>query len=484
VLAYRTLLVGDRLLMIWDDTRFLIGATSVPKATPYLRALNLSTGLLEAELALPNFGPVGSVETSVYASAQAAVGTAEHVHLLLLTREFSTQANAWRLLSSHDGGRTFPYTLDLDLSSSTSTLADLAVEGNNVHVLLREKHFRSLDGGQSLDPTAAPTIAIPADGGTTDLQLSRAGGALTAAWARTPSGSLGQPFKRLEAVVSGDGGTTFGALETIVVGPSPFDILVLHDALTIPDAASRVVTWNSINQDFPQGRVFSACKVGSSAWNITEISTGTPFGPQWVGLVGDPINRSRLMAIWSSIDPFVSSFSRSYVSISRDGGQTWSNSELVGPFGTVARAAAFEPSYQNGAWILQTGNQWLAGGARAQTLNPSGFVAGATQFGAEFRGFDDGSSLAWVLAGLSTSPLPLADGRLLGLGADALLLETLNLALAGTLAAPLNGSGNGQIAPLPLSLPPGLSLKLVGVGINTQTFAVGDLSDVIQVTAN
>lgn len=482
VLSYRTLLVGDRLLMIWDDTRLLIGATSGPKTTPYLRALNTSTGLLEAELALPNFGLVGGVETRVYASEQAAVGMAEHVHLLLLTREVSTQANAWRLLSSHDGGRTFPYTLDLDLDSPTSTLADLAVEGNSVHVLLREKHFRSLDGGQSLDSSAASTIAMPAGSGTTDLELSRAGGALTAGWVRIPSSS-GDPLKQLEAVVSEDGGTTFSALETVAVGSSSLDLLILDDALTVPDASTRVVTWHSVNQNFPQGQIFSACKLGAGPWNISEISSASILGPEWVDLVGDPNERSRLLAVWSAKD-FIPAFGRSFVRISRDGGQTWSAAQQLGPMGTLARSAAFERRYQNGAWILQTGTQWLAGGARAQTLNPSGFVAGPTQFGAEFRGFDDGSNLGWVLAGLSTSPLPLADGRLLGLGADALLLETLNLALAGTLAAPLDGNGNGQIAPLPLALPPGLSLNLVGVGINTQTFAVGDLSDVIQVTAN
>lgn len=482
----RLLLAGDQLLVQWDDTRFHPGAGfGQPQSSPFLRRFDFANAQLGPELALPTFGLLGQVETRVREAVSAQVGGQSHVHLLLRTQRFFAPVGyEWRLLSSHDGGQSFPFVLDLALDTVLDLPTDLSVEGPNVHVLLREKHFRSLDGGQSLDPTADRILPIPPSGLASSVALHRAGGGLIAAWVRSELTPGGQKSNFVEASVSTDGGTLFGPLEVISSAFSSLESWVLHEAFHMQAAGTFVVAWRTVNQGFPQGFVRSASRAAALPWTTTDLTPTPIFGPQWVGLVADPLQRSRLVAVWSSVDLVLPILNLSVVRLSLDGGRSWGPSQAATTPGSLARHVGFEPGYQNAILITQGSGPWQAGGGRPQRILPSGFVAGPTQIGAQFRAFDDGSPQAWLLAALSTAPLPVPDGRLLGLGVDALLLESLNLALTGPLAAALDASGNGQLAALTLGLPAGLSLSLVGLSLDPQNFTIGDLSDVVSVTAN
>jgi hypothetical protein len=147
---------------------------------------------------------------------------------------------------------------------------------------------------------------------------------------------------------------------------------------------------------------------------------------------------------------------------------------------------AFNDRYQNliASWSSNLDPKPLfIGGFRPQTLTPSGFVPGATQVGAAFERFDDGSPLAFFL--VSTAPgdllLPFGDLRNTGLGLSPLFLSGVNLALTGPLAAALDAAGGGALAPLQAILPTPLTLYALGLSFDPVTLAFGDLSDVVRI---
>ncbi len=495
VKRFQLALAGDFLLVQWDDNRFHpIPSVSAPQSTPFLRRLDLTTGQVGPELALPTFGSPGNTETRVHAWATAEVGGAQHVHLLLSTLRFNPARLEWRMLSSHDGGESFPFLLELELNDILLAFrAALSVEGPAVHVVLVRNdaqqaqgslaHFRSVDGGVSLDPTAASPLSATTTSFYGAPAIHRAGGALTVAWTRSWVDPVTfQNQFRVEAISSGDGGDNFGATETLA-SASSFNQLIVDEVLELPASDTRVVAWRRNNVDANQTNFFVSCQPGQGAWSSTQLTGSAPLFTQasWAGFAGDPEGRSRLLAVWSTQDLFFPSFSASSLRLSRDGGLTWSAQQAAAPMGEVVHHATFDPTYQNGVWLTRTATEWLAGGGRAQALQPSGFVAGPTQIGAQFQGFDGGSPLAWMLVSTSPGALHLPDGRNLGLSMDPLLMLSLNLAIGGAFAAPLNTTGQGQLAPLPVDLPPGASLHLVGLSFDPITFAPLDLSDVVRV---
>ena len=110
-------------------------------------------------------------------------------------------------------------------------------------------------------------------------------------------------------------------------------------------------------------------------------------------------------------------------------------------------------------------------------------TGGSTTLSVDLEAFDGGADLGWVLFSDSAAGLPLGDGRDLGLGVSALLVDSLGLAAGGLFATPLSPLGVGTTGSLPVpapGIPPGLTLFAVGVGIDLQTATVVDVSDVVR----
>lgn len=487
VLSHRLLLAGNKLLVLWNDNRILPGSgLSTTPGALFVRSLDLKTQQLGPELSLKPSGVAGLSVSWVKGAESVSVGAAQHVHLLLGTWNLGNSSLRWRLLSSHDGGQTFPFDLTLLESTLASiesgkTRADLAVEGSNVHAVIETAHFRSVDGGQSLDGSALAVLPIPSPVALTSLELKRAGGEVLVAWARSWSPQIGQYFDRIEMLRSLDGGTSFGNPMTVASLDSQFTTVQVQDVCIVPESNTRIVAWATGNVDFDTGVMTSATQNGLGAWSFNDHGAGS--GARWIGLYGDPSDRSRVLSLTATFDAFFFPFfCGSFVRLSRDGGMSWTPLQQAAPQGEFVGHGGFESKYQNAVWVIQDNLQWKAGGARAQTLNPTGFVGGSTQIGAGFDGFDDGSPQAWMVAALGTGSLPLPDGRQLDLAADALFFDTLSLALNGVFSAPLNSQGDGQLSPLAVNLPPGVQFTLVGVAINPATFALGDISDPVTVT--
>ena len=485
LLNYHSTLVGDRLVVCWNDNRNHIGASSgTPQWGAFVRSVSLPDGQVAPDLPLPSFGSPTQTETRVQAVASALVDGQRHVHLVMSARTWQPDDYELRLVSSHDGGTTFPHVLPLELDSSSSAPIAIAAGGPVVHVALGTRHFRSLDGGLTLDPSAAPFLSGAGDGSFTGIQLHRSADKLAAAWVRSelpPGSSVVTYF--LEATVSDDGGTTFAPAAVLSTESGGIAFLQVQQVLAMPAADTAVVGWTRDLLGFPQGRVYASVKDGPSGWSTSDLVDNNVNDLRWVGLGGDPESRERLVVSWASAGQFFPLFGASFVRVSRDGGRTFEPTQAATNDGSIALGIGYSSTYQNVAIVSHDGAGWLAGGGRLQSLQPTGFVAGPTQLGAQFEGFDDGSQTAWMLAALGPGHLPWVDGRNLSLSIDFLLADSIGLAASGVFAAPLGATGSGQLTPIALSIPFGVSVSFVGLSIDLSTFEVRDVSDVVSVTA-
>lgn len=486
LLNYHSTLVGDRLVVCWNDNRNHIGAfNGTPQWGAFVRTVSVPDGAGGADLPLPAFGFPVQTETRVQAIASALVDGQRHVHLVMSAQTWLPPARyELRLVSSHDGGASFPHILELDLDSTQFTPLALAAEGPAVHVAIGPRHFRSLDGGVTLDPSAAPLLPAAGGGSFGGVRLHRSGGKVTAAWVRSelPPGATSET-RRLDATVSDDGGTTFAPAVVLATENGSIATLQLRQVLAMPAADTAVVGWTRDLLGFPQGRVYASVKDGPSGWSTSELVDNNVNDLRWVGLAGDPDSRERIVVSWASAGQFFPLFSASFVRVSRDGGRTFEPTQAATNDGSIALGIGYSSTYQNAAIVSHDGAGWLAGGGRLQSLEPTGFVAGPTQLGAQFEGFDDGSQTAWMLAALGPGHLPWVDGRNLGLSIDFLLADSIGLAASGVFAAPLGATGSGQLNPIALSIPFGVSVSFVGLSIDLLTFEVRDISDVVSVTA-
>ena len=485
LLNYHSTLVGDRLVVCWNDNRNHIGAfNGTPQWGAFVRGVSVPDGQVGPDLPLPAFGVPVQTETRVQAVTSALVDGQRHVHLVMSARTWQPANYELRLVSSHDGGATFPHVLALELNSSSSASIAITAEGPVVHVALGSRHFRSLDGGLTLDPSAAPLFPAAGSGSVTGIQLHRSADKLTAAWVRIelPPGSSTSTYA-LEATVSNDGGTSFAPAAVLSTEGGGIAFLQVQQVLAMPAADTAVVGWTRNLLGFPQGQVYASVKDGQAGWTTNDLAGNIVNDLRWVGLAGDPEGRERLVASWARTNQFFPSFSASFVRVSRDGGRTFGPTEAATTDGSIALQIGYSSTYQNAAVLSHDGASWLAGGARLQGVTPTGFVAGPTQLGAQFEGFDDGSQTAWLLAALGPGHLPWVDGRILGLSTDFLLSDAIGLAASGVFAAPLDGAGSGQINPIALSIPFGVSASFVGISIDLATFEVRDISDVVSRTA-
>ena len=220
---------------------------------------------------------------------------------------------------------------------------------------------------------------------------------------------------------------------------------------------------------------------GGATWDLgQEIAAGDNRQPR---LAASGPQRDRVVATWiQGIGPQ----RRVTAAVSADGGLTFGPAVPVSDPGASALDLAWNDLYQNAivTWADFYGTKpTYAGGLRPQAITPTGFAPGPTQLGADFEAFDDGSGLAFLLFSTAPGsfPLPLGDGRDLGLEPSQLFLDTLPLALGGTLAAALAPDGSGSLTPIPATLPSPLTVYAAGLALDLGTLSFGDISDVVRI---
>lgn len=488
---------GESALVAWIDRRHGVFPQSLV-STPFLRAYEAATGTLSAEVELAAGLPVNKASSGTPIIAAERVGAISRVHVLVPQAIFAAPPVLFggppaletilRLYTSNDGGHTFPIVSEVAHLASGVYVSQLQleVEQDDVHVLWTDNRLgpvyyqlfyqRSSDGGQSFDfpvehqltsqgaiqrfdaDAFRSTIAI----GLHDLSFDPSTG-----WV---------DWGRIETRVSVDRGSSFSPQAALPDANSP-TAAFLDPTVAISRADFAIsVAWPR-KEPAPAWSIDRSRSLdGGAHWSAEPLLT--PSLGTSATLLADPTDRSRMLLRCDKPDG-------AHVAFSLDSGASWAPSV---PCGSSNGGSCWNSSYQNfvAAWVSGPPNDkvlWV-GGTRPQTITPIGFQAGPASPQIACERFDDGNSVAFVLASLAPGSfvLPFGDGRELGLAPDALFTATANLALAGVLAVPLDAQGAGTSAALagPV-LPAGLQLSLVGVTFELATLSFGDISDVVSV---
>jgi len=485
-------IVGDNVYTLWaDDRNYQAPLWPLVATTLFVREFDSKTGIGGPEIEVPTGIAPAHVSSSGYDFVALDVGGATHLHIASLQRELDPVTGLIQqqvvLYSSHDGGTTWQVPLAITPAGSTS-YKDVRVlaDGNQVHVLYTDNTFfakpqlydqRSLDGGLTTDfvvPTAVPG-ANQAWNFDADLDASL----------------LAIVFESFEAdfafssavfVSSRDGGITyensggFGAAGVFV--DQSYDPRVSISEGT--QAVSAVAGGFDL-----MGNAF--------VLGLHTADGGQSFGPgnlivqgavQQADVATSGPGRDRVAVTWAET---VGGTSIIRAATSFDRGATFEAPFDLTQVATGYHMLAFNALHQNvlvSFGTLSGVKPQFVGGYRPQSITVSGLAAGSTSIAASFEHFDGGADLAWLLLSTDTAsqPLPLGDGRELGIGLTPLYSSLLPLALGGLMAAPLAADGSGTMAPLPIAapgIPPGLQVFAVGLSFDFATASFVDISDVV-----
>jgi len=204
-------------------------------------------------------------------------------------------------------------------------------------------------------------------------------------------------------------------------------------------------------------------------------------------IVASGAGRDRVVVTCRPAWEFGTPFGPILAAVSHDRGKSFGPGLLVMDQGnSYLTSLAWNDRYQNALVGYGDFKTQVVGGFRPQAITPLGFQGGSTSLRADFNGFDGGADLAWLLLSTDTSslPLPLGDGRELGIGITPLFLSTLPLAFGGLFATTLTPSGSGstvQISVASPGVPIGLKLHLVGLSWDANTATFVDISDVVTI---
>jgi hypothetical protein len=479
--------VEERAFVSWSDDRY--GAF-----TPFLRVYDAATDALGPEVQVPTGQPADVTSVNRVSLDAERVGAEVHVHLAfdaVIQPPGGPPSFQLGLATSIDGGASFLPPLVLPLPAPPPSPYSpypllVQAEAGVVHVMWLDQrkgmqtaqqqvfYQRSSDGGLTFD--------FPADRQLTDVPYVLSFGfdarGSTLAFAVDQAFSSdhypGFDINDVSAGVSIDGGTTFGPVQSVPL-PIPFTLNGFTPAVAVGAGGEVLLAWE---EGFSPSIFLSRTGDGGATWS-SEVEIAA-FPAETPALVAAGPKRERAVLAWRGVGGMPNA------RLSSDGGATWGPAvELGGPMDTSWPQLAFNDRYQNliAGWLGEhSPSPFFAGGFRPQTLTPSGFTAGATQVGAAFERFDDGSPLAFFL--VSTAPgdllLPFGDLRNTGLAPTPLLLTSVSLA-AGPFAAGLDPAGSGALAPIPATLPAPLTLHAVGVSFDPLTLGFGDLSDVVRI---
>lgn len=458
-----------------------------------LRVFDPVGGALGADVPIPTGSPPERTNAGFHALAIHRVGDEVRLHVAMwitvaeLDGSFTSRLI---LVTSRDGGQSFEPPLTITPVPGSVDL-DLEVDGDVVNVLWiggslwQESvfHQRSIDGGLTLEFPMEHALA----GGEflNDLVADQVGQTLAVAWLRS---SKLDPTQRLWSLVSSDGGASFGP--TASHSPS-FEVGESDPiALARPTPGEALLAWSGCKAEdvdplfgCQDELLLRHTADGGATWGpITSLSNGPGRFPS---LVASDAPRNRVVAHWIENSTF--GVAPLAAAVSLDGGVSWGAPVSLSTANDVrSQRAAYNDRYQNvvTGWATGTALETtglFVGGFRPQFLTPTGFAPGPATVGAEFSGFDDGSSLAWMLLSTSPGSLLLPDGRGLGLARSPLLLDSLVFAGAGLFATPLDSTGGGALLPLAGTLPAGTSLYAVGLAFEPSTFTFGDASDVVRI---
>ena len=489
--------VDSTIYVLWSDQRFGGSETMILNTSSDAGATWDGEQLPDQGL----FVGAGSVSDAKLVVLNGG-GTGDRLSILFKFDPGSSIEDLYYLRSS-DGGVTFQAPVYLpgvatDVDELGLVAAGLDLEGA-VYVAWEDDrtgidnvYFRqSQDGGETwsseIQVSTSSPISFDAEG---SVAVDGMNGTIVVSWVSrdltgaTPDG--------LRAAISHDGGLTFGT--DFLIGSYPGGTNVRDGHVVMNALGTLIASW--IDDRSGSDELYAS------------ISTdgGLTFGPDAVTLTSAPYGGIWNGGWWGSTCLMVDGFKeRSYdcdihigwivnwftavglTSGTPDGPPIILNDSLVEGRG----AATFNPLYGNIIVIWPTGvvggPGLSAAGYRPQTIEPEGFGFGqpsSFSFSSFLPDPVTGSAalgFAVAAAGTGSLPLPLGDGRDLGIAFDVLTQTTL--VNPGLFTTPLLPDGTGSTAPFPSTLPPGYTFQVVGLSLFLTTGTFGQISDVTQVVA-
>ncbi|MEM7309850.1 MAG: sialidase family protein [Planctomycetota bacterium] len=489
-----TFLSGTNVYVVWRDARNGTGDEDIY----FSRSLDLGA-TWQPDVQVPKgFASGGGFQVDDWTMSFSPDPGGDHIYILMRIDPADTdgEEEIW-LSASHDGGATFGAAVPVSTAHGlmrASALVDvdgfsMDSEGLTVHCVWADNrngssarddtwYRRSTDGGV----TWGPEVQVDASGAlngdvANNPNVSAEGSTVAVVWGEE---LIDVANEEVHVAVSTDGGVSF-ANDTMV---STFDPLVADaDAFGVLVCGGNVVAFWDDNRTGGDGVYSSFSGDGGATWSPNVLLTSAA-GTASVGFPKFATDGGSTIYVTGEIEPGAHTESN----YSLDCGATW---EVAGGF-TVSDTTgdsdftrvAYNKGYNNALIVWASddlgNNNVYAGGYRLQTLVPKNWFSGFPTFVSfDIERFETSTPVAWVLASFSPGFLFLpGDGRNVGLTPDPLLTGAIPLAGAGLLSTAIAPDGSGSTPGIPVTLPPGINLFFVGVGVDPVTTTFGSITDV------
>ena len=427
----------------------------------------------------------------------------DHVYVLRLDTDASFGVVPPRVVASHDGGATFGAAVPITTLPATgfsSKDPNIWADGFEVHVVWAEDtnnpdafevyYQRSTDGGLTwLDFDVLLSRGIDQLPDLPEVRFAARGDTFLVSYVATSTvtGSDELRFNR-----SFDRGVNWLGSGIVASPVSGTDIR--GPGLHVTRSGTFVAAWEDDSSGIPEVYTSFLTSTGSSFSGPDSIWSDSGLGGASAQFASpdDPGKADTLLLAFDAGGGITSGTGGTAPAfLSFDGGETFSEPvdlENAGDADPDYVELAYDETYDNYLAVWRAEGLGVeavrTGGLRPQTLDAVGVVSGGSgQF--DFSGFDPGgggAKFVWALAADAPGnfPLPLGDGRDLGLQFDTTLQATLS---APTLfSALLDANGEGSTPPIGIAAPPGTQFYTAAVAIQLGPVALAEVTDVVPIT--
>ena len=429
--------------------------------------------------------------------------TGDHIYILRLDSSLQFFPLEPRVVASHNGGLTFGNAIPVTntpLSGFTPRDIGLVADGLNVHVIWADDpnnpdsyelyYQRSVDGGLNwLDFDVLISRGFDQLSQESEARFAGSGDRLLATYVATSTVTGGDELRFSYSLDAGVTWVKGAAVSTATMGMD-----VKGPAPHIARNGNFIVAWEDDRSGSPEvfTSTFSTTSNGFSApfslWNSSGLG-GAEVRIESPTVAGEP--DTVLIAFDGGSAVFSGSGGLVPAALSHDGGLTFGvplELDGIGDGDADYVELAYNDLYDNYLALWHAEGSGVdavrCGGLRPQTATIVGATSGGTaQF--DFSGFapaaNGSAKFVWALASDSPGsfPLPLMDGRDLGLAADSTFFNTL--ANPGIFSGVLDANGEGSSGAFDLTVPPGTVFYAAAVGISLGPISLDEITDTVPV---
>lgn len=431
------------------------------------------------------------------------VASGIHVYILftVVPSVSSNEKEELYIVASHDGGQTFraPVFIPHDYAAGTYDVDEIEITADKqtVHVVWQDKrngnndvfYQKSTTGGATWLPVDVQLDSSGPGIGNVEGEMSIVAidSLVAVGWQEEYTSAYNEEVR---VNVSTNGGASWnGDVKVGNYDPNQFDVDGVWLAFGSCGSATTIAcTWSDDRNYSRQIYVGTSLDNGAT-WphesRLSSISAGGAY-PRFPRL--DTVPHSLVVAFSTGCLP-----AKYQAAFSNDGGMSWETVQVSTTTGDIDYAGiGFSTLYNNVlcAWLsddLGTNNVY-AGGFRPQALTATGYFTGGSPVRFDISRWPTSSGYPnfCVLASgsLGEYRLPLGDNRNTGLTMDLLMTASINQ-IPGLLYGTIQPDGTGSTPTFlfPGSVPPGITLHFIALGLETSTtpWSLGAMTDIISV---